>query len=83
MPSTPIPSTGICGFSIKLLRSPIVRAPGTINTIPARDMRASIRFVRNILKAFFEPEMNISEKTVSPVSEAFFAIPIAPDVKKA
>lgn len=50
--------------------------------IPPSSSRVINKVVKKNLKAFFEPEINMSERRVSPVSDAFFAIAIAPAVKK-
>jgi hypothetical protein len=59
-----------------------MRTAGTINIIPPSSSRVINKVVKKNLKAFFEPEMDMSERMVSPVSDAFFAIAIAPAVKK-
>src|ERR1035437_9240399 len=59
-----------------------MRTPGTRNMIPPSSSRVINKVVKKNLKAFFEPEVNMSERGASPVSDAFFAIAIAPAVKK-
>jgi len=82
IPSAFIPFTEASGFWINVFRFPTAKAPGTINMIPTSKSRLISRTARKSLKVFFELETSISKIPVSPVSEAFFAIPIAPAVKK-